>query len=426
MSAYGNKLNPFRRTREPRGIRGIRQSVVITNNPSTTDQNHQLRIRFPNLSSHDLIVPGTTKVAFEIEINSATDTNASVYQNLGRSIVKKTIIRISGNEVLCIDDSDIFFNYVDQWKSPSELLNLNYQGIGTENMLKHRVNAADKKNTTVQEKEDEAIGKYFGKRFCVPLDFELLESHMPFYQAGLGDRLEYELTFNNYENVIKSTDTSATYTIKNIALEFDLITNPELARMIKQEITGKFVIFFDRVLRHQKFVKNQSETVWNLNLNIPSRSMKGILLLFEDPERTDTTEFINPKISKVEMTIEGVPNQLYAQGMKYYQQYTEALRFFGFDSKKDRTINKIQKELLLTNVSLGKYLTSKYCLWLDLRSTDDNYLHGTGRRIENASEGITIQITKEAGTDKEINVYVFTIQDAQINFEDGRFKEVHY
>ena len=196
--------------------------------------------------------------------------------------------------------------------------------------------------------------------------------------------------------------------------------------MIKQEITGKFVIFFDRVLRHQKFVKNQSETVWNLNLNIPSRSMKGILLLFEDPERTDTTEFLNPKITKVEMTIEGVPNQLYAQGMKYYQQYTEALRFFGFDSKKDRTINKIQKELLLTNVSLGKYLTSKYCLWLDLRSTDDNYLHGTGRRIENASEGITIQITKEAGTDKEINVYVFTIQDAQINFEDGRFKEVHY
>ena len=75
---------------------------------------------------------------------------------------------------------------------------------------------------------------------------------------------------------------------------------------------------------------------------------------------------------------------------------------------------------------MGKYLTSKYCLWLDLRSTDDNYLHGTGRRIENASEGITIQITKEAGTDKEINVYVFTIQDAQINFEDGRFKEVHY
>ena len=87
--------------------------------------------------------------------------------------------------------------------------------------------------------------------------------------------------------------------------------------------------------------------------------MKGILLLFEDPDRTDTTEFINPKISKVEMTIEGVPNQLYAQGMKYYQQYTEALRFFGFDSKKDRIINKIQKELFLTNITFGKILDLK-------------------------------------------------------------------
>ena len=32
------------------------------------------------------------------------------------------------------------------------------------------------------------------------LDFELVETHMPFYQAGLGDRLEYELTFNDYNN----------------------------------------------------------------------------------------------------------------------------------------------------------------------------------------------------------------------------------
>ncbi|VDI05338.1 Hypothetical predicted protein [Mytilus galloprovincialis] len=47
------------------------------------------------------------------------------------------------------------------------------------------------------------------------------------------------------------------------------------------------------------------------------------------------------------------------------------------------------------------------------------------RRIENASEGITIQITKTAGANKSINVYLFVIQDAQINFEDGRFKEIN-
>ena len=385
-------------------------------------------VRFPNLSKNDVIVPGTVKLAFEIDINSTSDDNATVFQNLGRSIIKKTTIKISGNEVLSIDDSDIFFNYVDLWRAPSELMNMAYQGIGTENMLKHRVSAADAKSGTssAEEKEDKAISDAFKNRFCVPLDFELLETHMPFYQAGLGDRLEYELTFNDYKSVIRSTDASASYTVKNISLEFDMVSDPELSRMIRQEITGKFVIFYDRILRHRKLVKNESDTVWNLNLNIPARSMKGILLLFEDPERTETTEYHNPKIQKVEMTIEGVPNQLYSQGMKSYQQYSEALRFFAFDSKKDKVTNMVQKDLLLTNISLGKYLTSKYGLWLDLRSTDDNSLHGTGRRIENASEGITIQVTKEASAEKSLNIYIYTIQDAQINFEDGRFKEAHY
>ena len=94
MSAYGDKLNPYRKLREPRGVRGIRQSVVITNNPSTIDQNQQLLVRFPNLSSNDVIVPGTVRLAFEIELNSK-DVNATLYQNIGRAIVKKTTIRIS-------------------------------------------------------------------------------------------------------------------------------------------------------------------------------------------------------------------------------------------------------------------------------------------------------------------------------------------
>ena len=107
MSAYGNKLNPYRKLRKPLGVRGIRQSVVITINPSTIDQNQQILVRFPNLGSNDVIVPRSARLAFEIEIKS-TDANSTVYQNLGRAIVKKTTIKISGNEVMSIDDSDIY------------------------------------------------------------------------------------------------------------------------------------------------------------------------------------------------------------------------------------------------------------------------------------------------------------------------------
>lgn len=421
MSAFGEKLNPYRKLREPRGIRGIRQSVVITNNPSTIDQNQQLLVRFPNLSSNDVIVPGSVRLAFEIELNSK-DVNATVYQNIGRSIIKKTTIRISGNEVMSIDDSDIYHCYIDLWKSPPERLNMAYQGIGKNNMLKHRIGAADASS----DKEDEAVAKAYKNRFCIPLDFELLETHMPFYQAGLGDRLEYELTFNDYEKVIKSTDATSSYTIKNICLEFDMVSDPELARQIRQQVDGKMVILYDRILRHRKITKNKSDTLWNINLNVPARSMKGILMLIEDPERTSTETYYNPNITKVEMTIEGVPNQLYSQGMKSYQQWDEINKFFALNSKRNKETSMIVKDLCFTSTTLEKYLTNNYALWLDLRSTDDNTLHGSGRRVENASEGITIQIAKEAGADEPINVYLYIIQDAQINFEDGRFKEISY
>ena len=86
MSHYGNKLNPYRKLREPLGVKGIRQTVAVTNNPSSIDQNQQLLVRFPNLSNHDVIVPRTVRLAFTIDITSS-DANATVVQNLGLSLI---------------------------------------------------------------------------------------------------------------------------------------------------------------------------------------------------------------------------------------------------------------------------------------------------------------------------------------------------
>ena len=173
-----------------------------------------------------------------------------------------------------------------------------------------------------------AIDSAYGNLFYVPLDFELLESHMPFYQSALGDRLEYELTFSDYSRVIlTASDSAAKYSIGGISLEFDVVTQPDLARMVRNQYTGRVAILYDRVLRHRKINKDKSDTLWNMNLNVPARSMKGILMLFEDPLgdiARDTEAFYNPKITKVEVTIEGIPNQLYSQGMRAYQQWDEA------------------------------------------------------------------------------------------------------
>ena len=102
-------------------------------------------------------------------------------------------------------------------------------------------------------------------------------------------------------------------------------------------------------------------------------------------------------------------------------------KYFALTSKRDKETDKVAKDLYFSDTNIAKYLTSpKDLLWLDLRSTDDNTLHGSGRRIENASEGITIQFEKEQGPDENLNIYLFITQDAQINFEDGRFSEIKY
>ena len=178
-------------------------------------------------------------------------------------------------------------------------------------------------------------------------------------------------------------------------------------------------LLYDRILRHRQISVNKSDTMWNWSFNISCKSLKGILVLFEEEKSyvRDTSKFYNPGIQKVSVTIEGKPNQLYSQGMRSFEQYDEARKYFT----EGRLANDVQAQLRLYDVSLGEYLVNKYALWLDFRMIDENELHGMGRRIENASEGITLQIEKKAESAGALNAYIYLIMDAQLNIQSGAY-----
>ena len=94
--------------------------------------------------------------------------------------------------------------------------------------------------------------------------------------------------------------------------------------------------------------------------------------------------------------------------MRQYQQWDKINKYFALTSKRDKETDKVAKHLYFSDTYIEKYLTKRFVLWLDLRSTDGNTLHGSGRRIENAIEGITIQIKQEQGADENLNIYLFT------------------
>ena len=258
--------------------------------------------------------------------------------------------------------------------------------------------------------------------------FEILESSLPLYQYGLGSCLTYELTFADYSDVLKANKPDTTYMISNISLEFDTIINASLASQIRTEYM-KSSILYDRILRACIIQLNKSDKSFSVDINSPSKSLKGVLLIFTQERSAtkfaqDTEEFYNPKITKVEVTVEGVPNELYTQNMEYRHQYDEIVQHFAEGRLKEA--GAIQKDLQLHNVSIALYYTNKYALWLDFRTIDDNRLHGSGRRLENTSEGIRLQITKKAESAGKLSCYLYIFQDAQINISDAQFLNVVY
>ena len=193
------------------------------------------------------------------------------------------------------------------WKTKSEKRNAIRQGIisngaCTNNCIKLRINAGDKNAGVAQ---DNAIANTYGNKFIIPLDFEMLDSAAPYYQAGLGNRLCYETTFNDYNRVIKSAVSSpkvpdAKYKITDISLEYEIVTQLDFARSIRFEYQS-MALLYNRILRPIQLAVYKSDTTCNWSFNTPCKSLKGILVLFKEEKSytRDTSKFYNPKIQKV-------------------------------------------------------------------------------------------------------------------------------
>ena len=126
-----------------------------------------------------------------------------------------------------------------------------------------RINAGDKSSGVAQ---DNAIANAYRNKFVIPLDFEMLDSAAPYYQAGLGNRLCYEITFNDYNQVIKSAISpkvpDSKYKITDISLEYEIVTQPDLARSIRSE-SQSMALLYGRIIRHRQLTVNKSDMTWN-------------------------------------------------------------------------------------------------------------------------------------------------------------------
>ena len=114
--------------------------------------------------------------------------------NIGRAIIKKLVVKFERNEIMSIDDYDLFVCYQDLWKTKSEKRNAIRQGIictdgCTENCIKLRMNAGNKYATNGQDK---ATADACGNKFIIPLDFEMIDSAAPYYGFSSRDMKQFQ------------------------------------------------------------------------------------------------------------------------------------------------------------------------------------------------------------------------------------------
>ena len=135
--------------------------------------------------------------------------------------------------------------------------------------------------------------------------------------------------------------------------------------------TGTTSIPYTKVTSIHYQTLSKKNNTWKIDVNnLSVRSLQGLLLLFLD-KRYDfankNKKLYNPSIKKILVTINGMPHHLFAAALQAREIYPELKKYFYLEN---------------SDVTWEDFLTTKFALWIDTRSSIDNTLHGGGRAVE--------------------------------------------
>ena len=212
-----------------------------------------------------------------------------------------------------------------------------------------RSSAGDKKTSDVDE--ENKLQSVYSNKYRIILDHPILTDHGVFYPQALYNELIFELTLAPAYQVVRGTDASKlVYKLKNIQLEYETIRSKSLADEATSTYTNGKEFAYDLVMRERVVpISRGGDTRLNLRVNPQRRSLKGILLLFINPfvaGARDTESYFNPDITKVKVTVNGVPNRVYNEGISGTDMWNELTRYFNPHTHTGRP-----------NMNLTKYLT---------------------------------------------------------------------
>ena len=424
MSVSEN-LDPVCNKKTYGGLKAIRAVKRITFNPSEANPGETLNVYMPKLNENEVLVPNTLALVFDIDLTGSHANNFLV-QNVSRALVDKLVVKFAGTTLQDTVAYDIYKIFQDLFLPGEKRDNMLPEGIQSEDLCKIRSGSGDKKTSGVDA--ENKLTEVYGTKYRINLDHQILTDHGVFYPQALYNDLLFEVILAPAEQVVKGGDaTKLKYKLKNIELEYEMIRDIPPKQVSRESLgekaTSLYTIgkefFYDHVTRDKviTFAKG-TDTRINVKVNQQRRSMKGLLLLFEEPYNAgtrDSEKYIFPDIKNVSVTINGSPNMLYNNGIKGRDVWSEVSRFFMKEKHKPQHMN------------MKKFYTdNKFGLLIDLRSMASQEIHGSGTRLVNTTDGIQLEIERKASGSGNVNCHVFVISDSQFNLMGRQLQSVQF
>ena len=390
----------------------------ITFNPTSANPGETLYVSVPKLANNEVIVPGSLALVFDINLKvTGAHANNYLVQNVSRALVDKFIVKFASTIIQDTTSYGIYKTFEDLFLSKDERENMLREGIQSVALNKLRSGAGDKDDSDAGRNTLNAV---YGTKYRINLDHSILTDHGVFYPQALFNDLVFELTLAAAHEVVKGSDgTKLGYKLENIQLEYEVIRSQTLAAEAVSTYNSGKEFAYDLVMREKVVpITRGSDTHLNLRVNPQRISLKGLLLLFINQYQVgarDTEHYFNPDITKVKVTVNGVPNRVYNEGLNGSDMWQELTRHF-----KPSTNGR-------PNMTLAKYLTgNKFGLWIDLRSMADTTMHGNGQRMVNTQDGVQLEIDLNPSGSNNTYCYIFTVSDSQMNIMGQQLESVQY
>ena len=190
----GTYVEPYRSQKKSVFFKGDRTHHVITFTPSSAKAKDTLYIEVPKPKDL-LIVPGTLLLSFDMDIvldpaEPGAKVNTYPVNNLAANIISRCTVKIGSNIIYDLDHAHLYNTYKDLWETKALRKNSAFKGIQTNQLSKMRADV----NSTISAAGDvTSVRDVYGKRYILPLDFELIESHQP---VSPKQDISFELTIN--------------------------------------------------------------------------------------------------------------------------------------------------------------------------------------------------------------------------------------